>query len=396
MAANELNTAQTHSRVKFFPPERIAVSALFLINGFVVGSWAPKIPEFALRLDLSEFALGLMILAFGLGSLLTMPLVGAAIASRGSAGIVRILGFAVCTALLWLTLAPTIAIAAVTVMLLGALVGGMDIAMNANAVAVEKRMRRAIMSSCHGFWSLGGLLGAALGGPLIAFLGVLGHSLVVVALTLLGMLSISEKILRDAPGVESAKQPLKLPASPLPYLLGIVALFSMIPEGAVLDWGALYLRQELGADLLTSGLGFGAFSATMAIMRFAGDGVRNRLGAVMTLRICTGFALVGFLVAGFASDPVLAIAGFALSGIGISNMVPIAFSAAGNLPGLPSGIALSIVTFMGYSGLLAAPSAIGFIAEYISFKMIFMGLSSLFIVVLMLSYLVKPADDLDA
>ena len=395
MSAHELRDTQSQP-LGPFPPERTAVSALFLINGFVVGSWAPKIPEFAARLGLSEFALGLMILALGLGSLLAMPMVGAAIARRGSLGIVRILGFAACPTLLLVTVAPNVAIAAVTVMLLGALVGGMDIAMNANAVAVEKRMRRAIMSSCHGFWSLGGLLGAALGGPMIVLLGILGHALAVTVITLLIMLAVSGKIMSDAPTAIGETQRLKLPASPLPYLIGVVALFSMIPEGAVLDWGALYMRQELGADLITSGLGFGAFSATMAIMRFAGDGVRNRFGAVATLRICTGFALVGFLAAGFASGPVLVIAGFALAGIGISNMIPIAFSAAGNLPGMPAGIALSIVTFMGYSGLLAAPSVIGFIAEYINFSIIFIGLSSLFFVVLTLSHLVSPADDLDA
>ncbi len=360
------------------------------MNGFVVGSWAPKIPEFALRLGIGEFALGLMILALGVGSLLAMPLVGAAVARRGSSGIVRGLGFAICPARLWLTLAPTIATAAVAIMILGALVGGMDIAMNANAVAVERRMRRAIMSSCHGFWSLGGLLGAALGGPMIVTLGIAGHALAVTVLTVLVVLAVSGKILNDAPAAAEPGQALRLPATPLPYLIGVIALFSMIPEGAVLDWGALYLRQETGADLITSGLGFGAFSATMAIVRFAGDGVRNRYGAVATLRACTLIALVGLLLAGLAPGPVTVIAGFAVAGIGIANMVPIAFSAAGNLSGLPAGIGLGIVTFMGYSGLLAAPSIIGFIAEHVRFSAIFVGLSSLFLVVLALSHLVAP------
>lgn len=358
----------------------------------MIGSWAPKIPEFAIRLGLGEFALGLMILSLGVGALLAMPVVGAAIARHGSSGIVRGLGFAICPTLLLLTLAPTIATAVVAIMLLGALAGGMDIAMNANAVAVEQRMRRAIMSSCHGFWSLGGLLGAALGGPMLVVLGTAGHALAVTVITLVVMLAISSRILSDAPAAAGDQRRLRLPASPLPYLIGVIALFSMVPEGAVLDWGALYMRQELGADLITSGLGFGAFSAAMAIVRFAGDGVRNRFGAVTTLRTCTVVALVGLLAAGFASGPVGVIAGFALAGIGISNIVPIAFSAAGNLSGLPAGIGLSIATFMGYSGLLAAPSVIGFIAEYVRFSAIFIGLSSLLLVVLALSHLVAPAD----
>ncbi len=144
--------------------------------------------------------------------------------------------------------------------------------------------------------------------------------------------------------------------TPLPWLIGIMALFSMVPEGAVLDWGALYLKDELGASVELSGFGFAAFSATMAAMRFAGDHVRDRLGATLTLRICTVTALAGMVLAGLAPNAVLAILGFALAGIGISNMVPIAFSAAGNMPGLQPGIGLSVATTMGYSGMLFAPS----------------------------------------
>jgi MFS family permease len=109
-----------------------------------------------------------------------------------------------------------------------------------------------------------------------------------------------------------------------------------------------------------SGFGFAAFSATMAIMRFAGDHVRDRFGGVRTLRVCTLTALVGLVLAGLAPNAPLAILGFALAGVGISNMVPIAFSAAGNMPGLAPGIGLSVATFMGYSGMLFAPSLIGF------------------------------------
>jgi MFS family permease len=166
----------------------------------------------------------------------------------------------------------------------------------------------------------------------------------------------------------------------------------MVPEGTVLDWGALYMRRELGADLAVSGLGFAAFSATMALMRFAGDPIRDRLGAVTTLRLCTALALAGMLVAGLAPDAPIAIIGFAIAGIGISNMVPIAFSAAGNLPDLAPGIGLSLVTFMGYSGILVAPSLIGFVAEHTRFHTIFTALPVLFLIVLALSGLARHAD----
>ena len=166
-------------------------------------------------------------------------------------------------------------------------------------------------------------------------------------------------ILSDQPHPDEAKPKARLPLIPLPWLLGMMALFS---HGAgrctVLDWGALYLRQELGASVTLSGFGFAAFSLTMAIMRFAGDLVRDRFGARQDAACLHGLmAIVGMLLAALAPNAILAILGFALCGIGISNMVPIAFSAAGNIPGLQPGIGISVVTTMGYSGMLFAPSA---------------------------------------
>ena len=182
-------------------------------------------------------------------------------------------------------------------------------------------------------------------------------------------------VLADAPAAGTAQG--ERPARGLPGLLallvGVMALFSMIPEGSVLDWSALYLKQELGASIEAAGLAFAAFSATMAIMRFSGDLIRDRLGAVLTLRISTVVAGTGLLVAAFAGSVPVAAAGFAFAGIGIANMVPIAFSAAGNLPGLAAGVGISAVSFMGYSGLLFAPSAIGFIAKHTGLGPIYLG-----------------------
>jgi fucose permease len=166
----------------------------------------------------------------------------------------------------------------------------------------------------------------------------------------------------------------------------------MIPEGAVLDWAALYLKQELGAGIATAGLAFAAFSGTMALMRFAGDAVRNRFGAVTTLRVSALVAATGMLVGGLAPSAWVAILAFALSGFGIANMVPIAFSAAGNQPGLSPGAGLSTVTMMGYSGILLAPSVIGFIGQHIGFSPAFVGVSGLLVIVFLMAGLARAAD----
>ncbi|OOG72096.1 MFS transporter [Sinorhizobium sp. A49] len=385
-------SASTAVRQGYMTRNRLAVSLLFLMNGFVTGSWAPKIPEFKDRLDISESVLGLLILMFGIGSLVLMPIAGGFIARVGSQKVVKVTAILLSPLLLLLTLLPNVWAAAVGMFLLGGFVGAMDVAMNANAVEVEKSMRRAIMSSCHAYWSLGGLIGAGIGGFLMARFGVLPHVLVVTVLSLVVIAIAWPMILADKPHPAATKEKLRLPMTPLPWLIGIMALFSMVPEGTVLDWGALYLRNELGASVELSGFGFAAFSATMATMRFAGDHVRDRFGAKRTLRICTVTALVGMVLAGLAPNAYLAILGFAIAGIGISNMVPIAFSAAGNMPGLQPGIGLSVATFMGYSGMLFAPSLIGFVAEHTGFAIIFASVPVLFIVVLLLSHHAHHAD----
>lgn len=376
----------------WMPRSRRAVSALFLMNGYVVGNWAPKIPEFKTRLGIDEAGLGLMILVFGVGSLLLMPVVGGVIARDGSQRVLRVCALIAAPLLLILTLMPNVITAAAALFVLGGFVGGMDVAMNANAVAVERSMRRAIMSSCHGFWSLGGLIGAASGGLLLAGIGPVGHSVVVMAVCL-GLAALAwGGVLHDRPEPGAVKAPLTLPRAILPWLIGLVALFCMIPEGAVLDWGALYLQNELGASVGLSGLAFAAFSGTMALMRFCGDPIRDRFGAVLTLRVSTVLAAVGLVIAGLAPGPGIAALGFALSGLGIANMVPIVFSAAGNMPGLPPGIGLSLVTFMGYSGMLFAPSMIGFIATRTGLAVIFLSIPVLYVLVLALSHHAVNAD----
>ncbi len=371
---------------------RWAVACAFFFNGFLVGSWAPQIPVFMTRLDISEFTLGLMILIFGIGALVAMPWCGYLIGKFGSRTVVKSFAVFCSFSLLLVALAPNVIIAAPALFLFGAVIGGMDVAMNANAVEVEKQLSRAVMSSSHGFWSLGGFAGGALGGILIETQGHLTHAIVVTVIAIiLGLVSFKYMITEEAPVVHE-KQKLAFPTNPLIYLIGIMALFSMVPEGSVLDWAALYLKQEKGADIATAGFAFAAFSGTMSIMRFLGDGVRNRFGAVQTLRVSALIGASGLLVASLATTPWLAIIAFAFSGLGIANMVPIAFSAAGNQPGTSSGVALSMVTLMGYSGILVAPSAIGFVGGRTGFAPVYMVLAALLVVVFLMANLAATAD----
>ncbi|MBL0933326.1 MAG: MFS transporter [Rhizobiaceae bacterium] len=357
-----------------------------------MGAWAPQIPALMERLEVSESRLGLLILVFGLGALVAMPWCGGLIARHGSrrplAGFAILLPFALPA----VVLAPGFASAAVAMFCFGAVIGGMDVAMNANAVAVERRLDRAIMSSSHGFWSLGGFAGAAAGGALLQAHGALAQALVVAVVSTAVVVAMLAWALSDRPQVQGEKPSARWPLTPLPYLLGLAALFGMIPEGAVLDWAALYLQRELGSSVSAASLAYAGFSGAMALMRFSGDAIRNRFGAVATMRVSCVIAGLGLVGAGLAPAASLSIAFFALAGLGIANVVPIAFSAAGNQPGLAPGVGMSVATTMGYSGILVAPSAIGFIGERTGFAPIFVALALVLFLLAGLARMVATAD----
>jgi MFS family permease len=373
---------------------RWAVAALFFVNGFMFGSWAPQIPFMLPRHNITEFTLGLMIFMIGVGAVGAMSWSGWLINHFGSRKVA--LGFAagMCLAFPGVVLSQNIPLACLFMVLLGGFGGSMDVAMNANAVEVEKRLDRAIMSSSHGFWSLGGFAGGLAGGPVIQQLGPEWHAIAAAILALVivavaAMYLIVEPVhASDSPD----KPKYKWPTEPTVYILGLMALFCMVPEGAILDWAALYVQKEFDAPISVAGLAFAFFAGTMAIMRFLGDSVRNRFGAVRTLRVSCLIAAVGMVGGAVAPNEWLVIAAFAFAGLGVANTVPVVFSAAGNQSGLSAGAGISTVTMMGYSGILFAPSLIGFVAEHIGYRVTYFALAALLIVVMLLAQRASAAD----
>jgi fucose permease len=393
MADKTISPRALHGR---YPRERIAVKLLFLANGLYAGAWSLKVPELAERLALSPFYVSLLVVCYGIGSVTIMPIAGSQIARFGSTAVAKVTASIFLFTMLLISLAPNIWTAGVAVFLLGGFAGAMDVSMNANAVEVEKSMRKAIMSSCHAFWSLGGLLGSSVSGFMIETFGPVLHSVIITAVNAGVLLVAFSMLMPDGPHVEEshadAAAKTSIFKSPLPWIIGIVALFCMVQEGVVIDWSALYLSRELSATLTVAALGAGAMHGMMTIVRLLGDGIRDRFGAVRTMQVSGLIAFTGTMIAGFAPNAYVAIAGFALCGIGVSNMVPIAFSAAGNLPGMAKGVGISVVTIMGYSGTLFLPTLFGFVAEHTGFAAIFIGTPMLLIVVLLLSNLMRHAD----
>jgi fucose permease len=390
------NTVSSPALTGRYPRERIAVKLLFLANGLYAGAWSLKVPELAERLMLSPFYVSLLVVCYGIGSITIMPVAGSQIARYGSTAVAKVTASIFLFTMLLISLAPNVWTAGIAVFLLGGFAGAMDVAMNANAVEVEKSMRKAIMSSCHAFWSLGGLIGSSVSGFMIDNFGPVMHSAIITVVNA-GVLFIAFSMLMpDGPHVEEhhteGMTRTSIFKSPLPWIIGIMALFCMVQEGVVIDWSALYLNRELTATLTVAALGAGAMHGMMTIVRLMGDGIRDRFGAVRTMRVSGVIAFAGLMIAGFAPHAYVAIAGFALCGVGVSNMVPIAFSAAGNLPGMAKGVGISVVTIMGYSGTLFLPTLFGFVAEHTGFSAIFIGTPMLLIVVLLLSNLMRHAD----
>ena len=377
---------------------RWANAALFFVNGFLMGSWAPQIPFMLPRHGITEFQLGLLILLIGVGAVSAMMWAGWLINHYGSRKITCVFGIIACLSFAGVVLAPTIPLVIPLLVIFGACLGTMDVSMNANAVEIEGRLNSAVMSSAHGFWSVGGFVGGSLGGLAIAHFGNSTHALLATAIGLAVILAAIPFLVTETAhhDIETPKQKYVWPKGAAIYIIGFMALFSMIPEGAVLDWAALYLSKELGANIATGGLAFAFFSATMALMRFLGDSVRNRFGAVQTMRVSGFIAAAGMLAGGLAPSPWLVIAAFAVSGLGIANMVPIAFSAAGNQPGLSPGAGIALVTMMGYSGILVAPSSIGFVAEHIGYRITYITLAFCLVIVALLAGRVASADRINA
>ena len=341
---------------------RRATAWVFFANGAAIGSWVPHIPEAKHALGLSDGLLGLALLGMAAGSLVGLPLSGVLTARFGS----RRTTTAAILALLLATplplLAPSLAAFSVTLILLGIANGAVDVAMNTQAIAVEERVGRAIMSGFHGFFSAGGLAGAAAAGlAMQARIGPVAHLTASVALLLLVTLRAVRSLLPAVPA--AAKTAIfRLPRGAL-LSLGVFALCSLLAEGAMGDWAAVYLREDLGTGAGYAALGFAGFSLAMAAGRFLGDRVVRRYGGPAVLGAGAGIASALLTAGLLTGEPWAAVAGFAGVGLGLANTVPILFSAAGKISGIRPELAIAAVSTAGYCGFLAGPPVIGLIAE---------------------------------
>jgi predicted MFS family arabinose efflux permease len=331
----------------------------------VVGTWAVHIPLVESRLGISHTTLGTALLFMAAGALVGMPLTGIAIARFGSAAATRVATIALLMAFPLPLLAPEAALLMPAIFVYGAANGVMDVSMNAHGVMVERRLGRAIMSSLHGMWSLGGLAGAGFAALLLPVVPAFAQA--ATALTLAAIVAIGALffLLPSSDDRGSGKASFALP-NRATIGLGVLCFLCMMSEGAMHDWSALHLVQRFDTGAGFAAIGFAAFSAAMASCRFGGDWMRGRFGTIPLVRWSAYLAAVGMALALIAPWPLLAVAGFALVGLGLANLVPVFFGAAGRIPGEGAGAAIAAVATMGYSGFLLGPPVIGMVADLTS------------------------------
>ncbi|MFB8351059.1 MFS transporter [Streptomyces niveus] len=363
---------------------RITLTVFFALDGFLFAGWVVRIPAIKQQTGASASDLGLALLGVSAGAVVTMMFTGRMCRRFGSHPVT-----VVSSVLLALSIAlPAQTHSALTLglvlLVFGAAYGSLNVSMNSAAVDLVAAMRRPVMSSFHAAFSLGGMVGAGLGGLVAGGLSAPAHLLALTGVGLLVTALAGPSLLRHtvptAPGPDPVPDPAPAAerdgaggkAGPrrldrrtrrLVVLFGVIALCTAYGEGALADWGALHLAQDLDAGAGLAAAGYSLFALAMTVGRLSGTALLERLGQTRTLVAGGAVAALGMLLGALAPTTWLALLGFAVTGLGLANIFPVAVARAGALAG-PSGVAAA--STLGYGGMLLGPPAIGFLADWFS------------------------------
>ncbi|BEL94527.1 MULTISPECIES: MFS transporter [Serratia] len=352
---------------------QIATRAIFFLAGLGMAAWAPLIPFVKARLGIDDGALGLLLFCLAAGSMAIMPFAGYLIAKLGCRAVLLGAGALLCIDLPLLALldAPLLMGAALGVF--GAVNGIMDVAMNSQAIIVERESGQAKMSGFHGFYSLGGIAGA--GGVSLLLLAGLAPTqaigLIALLIAILLLIVAGDLLAHGGIGERRRGGARWALAHGKILFIALLCFFVFLTEGAMLDWSALFLHAERGVAKSQAGIGFTLYAVAVACGRLYGDRLIGAIGRFRTLLLGSLCAAAGVLLTVTVPLASAAFGGLMLAGLGIANIVPILFNAVGNQKQVPPGQAFPAVTLVGYLGLLTGPALIGFIANYTSLALAF-------------------------
>lgn len=386
------------SRTALIDPEiqlsaqRLSTRFSFFGLGFATAAWAPLIPFAQQRLHFNHADFGLLLLCSGLGAMLAMPATGKIVQRVGCR---MPIGFAL---LLLAVLLPSLSLwttplmMAITLFLFGTAAGSLGVALNIQAVVVEKNSLKSLMSGFHGMASLGGLAGvltitALLALSISAVMSAFAVSLLLVIIVFLSVpysIKAVENTSLEASSKVKKSIRQRLP-QPLIILIGIACFIIFMTEGAAMDWSGIYLTQQYGVNTAFAGLAYTFFAIAMTTGRFTGHYLIRYFGEKKLLTYSAICATLGLALVSIAPYWWLVLVGYTLVGTGCSNIVPIMFSRAGRQTVMPSAVALSCVSTMAYTGILVGPAFIGMVSELIGLSTVFMALSGLLLLIVALN-----------
>ena len=359
--------------------EQHSTRLLFLLAGFSAAAWASLVPVAKAATGVNEGELGLVLLCLGIGSLLAMPVSGVVSTRHGCRKVLMVCGVALCACLPLLASVQNVFTLAAALFFFGAMIGTFDCVMNIQAVIVERDSKRPLMSGFHGFFSLGGLLGAATTSAIMD-LGVSPFA-TVSAIALAGVLLLMLIRRHVLPyGNPAEGPPFALPRGEVLFL-GMLCMTVFLVEGSMMDWSAVMLTENHGMPVAQAGYGFAAFSLTMTFGRLTGDRIVARVGRRSVVTVGGLLAMGGILLATLVPLWQAALLGYAMVGLGCSNIVPVLFTAVGRQTSMPQSVAVPAMSTLGYAGVLAGPAAIGFIAHHSSLPMAFLLVAALMLFV---------------
>jgi predicted MFS family arabinose efflux permease len=370
------------------PSTRLATRLSFLVAGFGLACWAPLVPFASARLAVDAGVMGLLLVCLGIGSVLAMLAAGVLSARFGSRPIIVASGFGLVLTLPLLAIAPTPVTLGVSLLLFGAAVGSLDVAMNIHAVEVERAAPRPLMSGFHALFSIGGFAGSTTMTALLSlgvspFHGVLIAS----ALMALAMAIAWPRLLRTRAAEGEAH--FALPHGIVLILAGLTAATFLV-EGALLDWSALLITNAGLVRVERGGLGYMLFAVAMTVGRLTGDRLTAGIGDRATLAWGGCIAVAGFVLLLTSPLAAVALSGFILIGLGAANIVPVLFRRAGNQTAMPAGLAIAAITTTGYAGILLGPAGIGFVAKAVGLDAAFWMLAALLCLAPLSARIVAP------
>ncbi|MEV4411071.1 MFS transporter [Catellatospora sp. NPDC049609] len=344
--------------------DRLAVSLLFLLYGVILGTWTARIPAVKQGLGLTDGELSLGLLAFAAGAILGMQAAGRLVDRFGTGRLLLPVALADGLLLVSPAYAPNLAVLAACLLAFGATHGLLNITMNAAAVEAQRARQAPIISSFHAVYSVGGFLGAAIGG-LFAYAGLGAATTFLGVAAAVAATATAAARLRPAPVAPPPAGPAERADGGLRGVtfLGVLVFCCLVGEGAAADWSAVYLRDSLGSSPGFAATAYATFSIMMMAGRLVGDRLTAALGAVRLVRYSGVLAGVGLGLALLAGHPVAGVAGFGLLGAGLACIAPQVFAAAGSQDPARAGQAIARVASLGFLGFVVGPLAIGALAE---------------------------------